>query len=86
MSPLPALAQDAGDDAEKKGDKSGTNPTTFNRSFNIGTDFRALPNGRWFNNTTLRYTQPFNNNQMNIALKMPVPSTNLLGASSAGLG
>ncbi|MGL5361792.1 MAG: hypothetical protein ACRDBH_02855 [Bosea sp. (in: a-proteobacteria)] len=83
---FPALAQDASEDAEKKGDKSGTNPTTFNRSFNIGTDFRALLNGRWFNNATVRYTQPFNNNQMNIAVKVPVPSTNLLGGSATGVG
>ncbi len=81
-----AQSGDAPSETERTADKSGTNPTTLSRSFTIGTDFRSLPNGRWFNNATARFTQPFNDSRMAIAFKAPVPSTNLTGGTLTGFG
>jgi hypothetical protein len=80
----PVFAQSA--EPVQEVDKSGTNPAKITRSFTIGTDFRALTNGKWFNNPTLKFNQPFNNDTMGVVLKLPAPSTNLLGGTRTGLG
>jgi hypothetical protein len=68
-------------------DKSGTNPAKLSRSFNITNDFRWLDKGRWYNLPQFRFSQPFNNDTMNLQLKVPVPSTNLDGGKHlTGLG
>jgi hypothetical protein len=76
-----AVAQES-----QSADNSGTNPTTLNRAFVIGNDFRQLPgnNGRWFNNSYVRYAQPFNNGSMNLVIEAPFASTNVLGGTRGG--
>jgi hypothetical protein len=76
-----ALAQDAPQE-----DKSGTNPTQLSRAFIIGNDFRQLPGGagRWFNNSYVRYAQPFNGGTMNLVFEAPFATTNIKQGEASG--
>jgi hypothetical protein len=77
----PVAAQEA-----SQPDKSGTNPTALTRAFVVGNDFRQLPgnNGRWFNNSYVRYAQPFANGSMNLVIEAPFASTNVVGGTRGG--
>jgi hypothetical protein len=79
-----AVAQTA--EAEPE-DKSGTNPAKLNRTFSIGNDFRWLDKGRWSNQTTFRYSEPFAGDTMSLSVKAPVAWTNAAGGKTmSGLG
>jgi hypothetical protein len=78
-----ACAQQESAEAE---DKSGTNPAKLSRTVSIGSELRWLDHGRLYQQSTLRFSQPFANNTMALQVKIPATWTDAVrGKTTSGL-
>lgn len=75
---LPAVAQEK--------DASGTNPAVLTRTLQISNEYRFLPDDNYFNQTLIRYTEPFFDGKASMRLTLPLDATNLIGEDEFGVG
>ena len=73
-------------EAEK--DTSGTNPAVLTRTLQISNEYRFLPDDSYFNQTLIRYTEPFLDGKASVRLTVPLDATDftLTGEDEFGLG
>ncbi len=75
---LPAAAQEK--------DTSGTNPAVLTRTLQISNEYRFLPDDHYYNQTLIRYTEPFFDGKASLRLTLPLDATYLTGDSEFGVG
>jgi hypothetical protein len=67
-------------------DTWGTNPAVLTRTFQISNEYRWLPDNQFFNQTLLRYTEPFFDGKASARLTVPQDATDLTCDDEFGLG
>lgn len=72
--------------AQETKDTSGTNPAVITRTLQISNEYRFLPGDEYYNQTLLRYTEPFLDGKVGVRLTLPLEATNLTAEDEFGIG
>jgi hypothetical protein len=88
---LPGLASAQESQAEvseigEAADTSGTNPAVLTRTLSISNEYRFLPDDNYYNQTLIRYTEPFWDGKASVRLTLPIEATDLAGDDEFGIG
>ena len=67
-------------------DTSGTNPAVITRTLSLSNEYRFLPKDTYYNQTLLRYTEPFFDGKMGLRLTVPLEATDIIGEDQFGVG
>jgi hypothetical protein len=71
---------------ESEKDSSGTNPAVLSRSIGLSNDTKFFTDGSYYNTSSFKFTQPFNDGKMSLRLNLPVINTDLVGDNDIGFG
>ncbi|MBI5632806.1 MAG: hypothetical protein HZA15_04945 [Nitrospirae bacterium] len=81
-SPLPT---EAGQET-RTADKTGTDPSNFQRTLSLSNEYIAFAHGgAYLNTTTLTYFEPINHGRARFSLELPFAGTDVTGQTDTGL-
>jgi hypothetical protein len=71
---------------QEEKDTSGTNPAILSRTLSISNEYRFLPDDSYYNQTLIRYTEPFADGKMSARFTLPLNATDVSGDDEFGIG